>query len=399
MDERPASTLDYSSARPATLKRINMRRFLDELRKHGPSTRADLSRITGVAAPTSSNIIADLLTIGLLEETDARTAVKGRPGRVFRLATNTAFVIGGMIDVEECVFAPAGLDGIPRRGDAVTFATPNGYEALLEAIADAVDRVRAKAFGRCLGLGLSVPGLVEERFGRVAFSPNLHFTDGRTLGPDLMEMLGMEVVCTQEEHALCLAEQIVGEARTLNDFVALDITSGMGMGVVSGGRYVSGRDGFAGEIGHTTVEPNGQLCGCGNRGCLETVATDSSFLHAVRARLGTKVGLEEVASMVANGYLDVSKELDSTLSYIAIALATVVNIFNPQAIILHGKVLDLRSDSMESLMAMMSERALAPSSRDVQLLRSKGNKLHGALAGLLDQVFAAVGPKLAYGED
>jgi len=402
-DSSTSTTLEaplaHQSARPATLKRINMRRFLDELRRLGPSTRADLSRVTGVAAPTSSNIIADLLEIGFLEQTETRIAAKGRPGKVFRLAADSAYVIGGTIDVEECVLAPAGLDGIPRRDDNVRFETPQSYEGLLDAICDAVESLRAKAVGRCMGLGLSVPGLVDERLGKVAFSPNLHFTDDKSLGPDLALRLGIEVVCTQEEHALCLAEQIVGEAKTLSDFIALDLTSGMGMGVVSSGRYISGRDGFAGEIGHTTVEPNGQVCGCGNRGCLETVATDSSFLHAVRGRLGTKVGFDEVAAMVEQGYLDVSKELDSTLSYISIALATLVNLFNPEAIVLNGKVLDLRPDSLEVLSTRMSERALAPSMKRVRLLRSKGDKLQGALAGLLDQVFAAVGPKLAYGED
>jgi len=399
MDERQATTLDYSSARPSTLKRINMRRFLDELRRRGPSTRADLSRVTGVAAPTSSNIIADLLEIGFLEQIENRAAAKGRPGKVFRLASDSAYVIGGTIDVEECVLAPAGLDGVPRRDGQIRFGTPQSYGELIEAICNAVETIRTKAVGRCMGLGLSVPGLVDERLGKIAFSPNLHFTDGKSLGPDLYRRLEIEVVCTQEEHALCLAEQIVGEAKTLNDFIALDITSGMGMGVVSGGRYIAGRDGFAGEIGHTTVEPEGQICGCGNRGCLETVATDSSFLHAVRTRLGTKLALEEVAVMVGQGSLDVSKELDSTLGYIAIALATLVNIFNPEAIVLNGKVLDLRGDSLEVLTARMSERALGPSSKRVRLLRSKGDKLQGALAGLLDQVFAAVGPKLAYGED
>lgn len=382
---------DYSTARPATLKRVNMRRFLDELRRSGPSSRADLSRSTGVAAPTSSGIIADLLELGLLESADApeglsRSGAKGRPGKLFRLASDTAYVLGVTIGVEECVAVPAGLDGAPRPAMQVNFETPKTYEDLLLAIEAAIRAVEAP--GRCLGVGLSVPGLVEERSGRVAFSPNLQILNGRSIGPDLEARLDTKVVCTQEEHALCLAEWISGAGREFSDFIALDLSSGMGMGVVSGGRYVSGRDGFAGEIGHTTVEPDGPFCGCGNRGCLETLATDTAFLHAVRDRLGYLVTMDEAAN------LDVSSELDRVLSYLAIGLASLVNVFNPEAIILNGRLLDLRPGLLEDLQARVSARALAPSAADVRLFRAKGDKSFGALAGLLDRLFAEVGPRL-----
>src|SRR5687768_1501766 len=85
--------------RPATLKRINMRRFLEELRRRGPSTRADLTRAIGVTPPTSSSIIADLMETGFLEEAEIVVVSKGRPGKFFRLATESAYVIGIAIDV------------------------------------------------------------------------------------------------------------------------------------------------------------------------------------------------------------------------------------------------------------------------------------------------------------
>lgn len=396
IDQRLPTGLRYarSTPRPSTLKRINMRRFLDELRQRGPSTRAELTRATGVTPPTSSNIIADLLETGLLEESDGRAAAKGRPGKVFRLASASAFIVGATIDVEKCAVAPAGLDGKPKKAETLSFATPPSYEALLDALQNAVQALQDGRSGRCLGLGLSVPGLVEERLGRVAFSPNLQFTNGRSLGPDLEARLGVQVVCTQEEHALCLAEQNLGEAKRLSDFVVLDITSGMGMGVVCGGRYMSGRDGFAGEIGHTTVEPEGPLCGCGNHGCLETLATDKSFLAAVRTRLRTKISLDEVADLVRQGYVDVSQELDSALRYLSIGLASIVNIFNPEAVIIHGKILDLQEDVLPRLTEAMRSRALGPSSEHVQILHAHGAKQDGALAGLLDELFASIGPKL-----
>lgn len=373
-----------------------MRRFLDELRRRGPSTRADLTRAIGVTPPTSSNIIADLLETGLLEESDveAVSVSKGRPGKIFRLASTTAFVVAATIGITECVVAPAGLDGAPRYESANQFATPSDYDALLDLIVREFEALRESTSGRCLGLGLAVPGLVDERLGRVAFSPNLHFLDGRDLGPDLAARLGIEVVCTQEEHALCLAEQNLGQAQGLTDFAVVDFSSGVGMGAVSGGRYVSGKRGFAGEIGHTTVQPDGYPCGCGNRGCLETVASDVAFLAAVRSRLNEDLTIEEVKARMAAGELDVQEELEATLEFVSIGLATVVNVFNPEAVFLHGRMFSLTPEVLPTLYALVRARALRPSTEEVQLRLARGDKLYGAVTGLLDHVFAAIGPTL-----
>ncbi|MBN9501036.1 MAG: hypothetical protein BGO01_07405 [Armatimonadetes bacterium 55-13] len=384
-----------ATPRPATLKRINMRRFLEELRLRGPSTRAELTRATGVAPPTSSSIIADLLETGWLEAADSRVTPKGRPGRIFRLATSSAQVVGVLIQIERCFVAPAGLDGIPRKEDSVSFPTPRSYSELLATLAEHTQAFTRDPTRRCLGIGLGVPGLVDEASGRIALSPNLHFLDGQTLGPDLASLTDVQVTCTQEEHALCLAEQHLGKAKNLSDFAVLDVSAGMGMGVVSGGRYMSGRRGFAGEIGHVTVEPNGKLCGCGNRGCLETVATDSAFLNEVRARIQGDITIEEALSQSQKGQIDIRKDLDRTLDYLAIGIAAITNLFNPEAIFIHGRLLDFDEQAAKRLTEKAKERALPPSFDEVIIEKAQGNKLYGALAGLLDSVFATVGPRLS----
>ncbi len=111
-------------------------------------------------------------------------------------------------------------------------------------------------------------------------------TNGQCLGADLAERLGIECILVQEEHALCLAERCFGSARGLDDFAMLDISTGVGLGVMSRGRLLLGRSGFAGEIGHITVDIRGRRCGCGNRGCLETVACDSALAWQVSQKLG-----------------------------------------------------------------------------------------------------------------
>lgn len=380
--------------RPTTLKSINKRRFLEILRRRGPSTRAELTRASGVTPPTSSSIIADLMEAGFLERSISRSLDKGRRGTFFRLADSKAYVMGATIDVAHCTASLAGLDGVPRDDLRFSFATPPTYEALVQTLAAAYEELTAGVKAKCLGVGLSVPGLWDERNRQVAFSPNLHMLDGHSLEQDLSGQLEVNVVCTQEEHALCLSEQNRG-AESLANFAVVDFSYGVGMGAVINGRYVSGAHGYAGEVGHTTVEPNGLLCGCGNRGCLETVASDTALIRRLSARLGVLFDFEAVSVRWRDGDPVVRQEVDQVLDYIAIGLATVVNVLNPQVLFVNGSVFNLGEDVLEKLKGKIEARALKPSFKDVTVHCATGNKLHGALIGLLDRVFAEVGPVLS----
>ncbi len=386
---------DFQNPRPATLKSINKRRFLEELRVRGPSTRAELTRAIGVAPPTSSSIIADLMEAGFLEMGGGTQSLgKGRPGTFFRLASTTAFVIGATLDIAECQVMPSGLDGVPVEEAAISFATPKTYSGLISTLKESIQQIGKNATGKCLGVGLAVPGLLDNRKHRVSFSPNMHMLDGHDLGADLQADTPFRVVCTQEEHALCLSQQLRGATEGLADFAVVDFSSGVGMGVVSTGRYISGAHGYAGEVGHTTVEPNGILCGCGNRGCLETVASDRALLNAVGQRVGKAVTFDEISERWGAGDAAVQEEVDKALSYIAIGLATVVNLFNPRVIFVNGRIFTLGEDVLTKLNRLVEARALRPSFANVQLRTTTGDKMHGAIAGLLDNVFAEVGPRL-----
>ena len=97
-------------------------------------------------------------------------------------------------------------------------------------------------------------------------SPNLHLLDGQRLAADLSNEIGLQCIGLQESHALCVGERRYGAARGMNDFAMLDVSTGLGLGIVSGGHLLTGNSGMAGELGHITVVPDGQRCGCGNRG-------------------------------------------------------------------------------------------------------------------------------------
>jgi N-acetylglucosamine repressor len=344
-------------------------------------SRADLTRCTGISGPTVTRTVGDLLRARLLEEGDAKQPALGRPGKVLHLAHTTVAVLGVVVGVQHCSIVVAGLDGVLRSESAREFATPRTYAELLTTLAQHCQALTPPDAGTLLGVGVSIPGLLDNT-GRTRSSPNLHHTDGQRLGHDLAERLGVEVALVQESKALCLAEQAYGEAKGVRHFAMLDICDGMGIGVVHDGQLLTGHGGLAGELGHITVERNGRPCGCGNFGCLETVATDAALVHAVSTRLGRPVSLADMLT----GTVDPASDYETWLDYLAIALAAVINLFNPERLFVYGRCLDLRADAMSELHTRTQRRALTPSLADCVIIRARGNKQLGAVASIIQRL-------------
>ncbi len=373
-------------ARPALLRRMNERQVLAAIQARGPLSRAEIARHTGISGPTVTRAVAALLEGRLLEEGDFRAAALGRPGKVLRLASRTASVLGAVVGAKHCGVVAAGLDGRIDGACVRTFPTPPRYADLVRAFVRQARRLVAERHTPVLGLGISVPGLLNRRDGRSVFSPNVHQVDGRALGPDLGRELGLETATIQETHALCLAEQYYGAARGVADFALFDVSEGLGLGVVQGGRLLSGHSGLASEFGHVTVELNGRPCGCGNRGCLETVATDTALAAAVSRRLGQSLGIEELLPLLQSGEVRADEEIEHILQYLAVGLAGVINVFNPSKLFIYGRCLDAAPGLFERLVGLTRRRALAPSFADCEIIRARGNKRLGAVAGIIHRL-------------
>lgn len=378
--------------RPDLLRRLNERRVLDTFRSMGPCSRADLTRHTGISAPTVSRLVTVLLEAGVLEEYEVEESRVGRPSKQLRLALGTVQVLGVRLGVQETRLFAAGLDGVIDPRSYQAFATPMSYEGILEELAHGVQKLR-KRTRRTPGLGMSVPGLLNEDEGRVLFSPNLHQTDGRPLADDLGRLIGMDVSIIQESRALCLAERVHGGAKELRDFLIVDISEGVGVGIVMDGRVVLGRKGLAGEFGHMTVDPNGPACGCGNHGCLETLTSIKAITARATKAIGRSVTIAEVVSGARAGDPRTLQIVQDTLPWLAIGLATLINGFNPEAVFIHGPLAELDGVMLGKLTELTKQRALPASMQNCRLEWAKGSKEQGAVAAAIDRLLGK-GPLL-----
>lgn len=383
-----------TTLRPALVGKLNERQVLRLIQSRGPLSRAEVARESGLSPPTVSKAVASLIKSGLLEETDAPELMRGRPAPKLRLATESAQVLGIVIDAGHCEVVSAGIDGTLHK-DKYLVPSPATYPALLNFLEEGARRAMAKPGVRTLGLGVSLPGLVDYRKGCGVLSPNVPATNGHSPAADLAERLGVECTLLQESHALCLAERHYGLAKGLDDFALLDVGVGVGLGIMSGGRILKGRSGLAGEIGHiTAMAEGGRKCGCGNTGCLETVASDSALAWHASRKLGRTVNVDEVIELAKSGRVDLRKELHEVAGFVAVGVAAVINLFNPATVFIHTPLFDIDATLFDTVVTKARERALPPSFADCQIVQAKGSKQQGAVAGIIQHLTDSVAPEL-----
>jgi N-acetylglucosamine repressor len=379
---------------PALLRRINERRLLEYLQINGPSSRARLRAISGLTAPTVSKVVDSLLQQGLLEETDPPRPAMGRPGRLVRMASAAALVLGVLIDADHCTIVVAGLDGRIDDDRTRRIATPATYEALI-AVLDRECRTALDGLaGEPQGIGVVVDGLINDREQQIVCCANLHMLDRRNPARDLESRIGVRCRLLKGTSALCLSERAYSEVAGRDDFCVFDITTGIGLGIMSGGTLLAGHSGMAGEIGHVVVDPGGSLCGCGNRGCLETVATDAAIVRLVSAKVGNTLSQTDVRRLLDERPAEFAAEIEMVANRLALAASMAINILNPTRLMIHSRVFLVSDTRFAVVRTALDRLGLAASVADCRVERTRSSKEQAAIAGIIHEITQTWAPAL-----
>ena len=245
-----------------------------------------------------------------------------------------------------------------------------------------------------LRIGVSVSGTVDAATQEVLLSPNLHIMDGRRPGADIESELGIPARIVHETIATCLAEGVYGEARGIKNFVMIGTYSGFGLSAIVNGELLTGAHGMAGELGHVIVQPDGEVCGCGNRGCLETLSTDPVFVRRVNQRAGGKWTMEQIVDLAGAGRLNTTIDLHATLDGLATGVAAAINIFNPELIALCTRMFDVSPEAFDYLSQRVREKTLNPLAQRCKLIRVSGDTLCGGVAAAIHHVVESLGPRM-----
>ncbi|WP_372348003.1 ROK family protein [Streptomyces sp. KL116D] len=359
-------TAPLHRSRPGTpdtqqgMRRRNLSRVMYAVAAEGSLSRAAVAQHIGLTRAAVSTLVDELIRAGLLEELGPqRPGGVGRPGSALTVSGRGPAGLGAEVGVDHLAVCAVDLRGEVRaRAERRVGNRGRAPEPVLAELAALVRQVSAEAEAaglRPAGLAVAVPGLVARGTHTVVRAPNLDWH-----GTDVAALLPGDVPLTVDNEANfgALAELWLG-TESPADFLHVSAEIGIGAALVVDGRLLRGTRGFAGELGHVPVRPEGPACPCGGRGCLEQYAGEEAVLRAA----GVEPGADRVsllAERAAAGDTDTRRALRAAGTALGIALTGAVNLLDPRAVVLGGALSRLAPWLLPSLERELTRRTATP---------------------------------------
>lgn len=396
---------------PPSIKEINQLRILNLLRFNPGISRVELAGQTGLGKATVSNVVSELINEGVVYEdgTGPQAGPAGR--RPIRLRLNGEFqlAIGAELTGSECIAALTDLYAAPLR--FVRYPVPDtSVETCLDLLAQAVrELIAGEDITRLLGVGVGLPGPVDEAHRSVIQAENIGWVN-IPLAALLEERIARPVTVIKRTNAGALGEYWYGAGKFHQDLAYISVGLGIGSGLILGGVLYEGANGSAGEIGHLAVVPQGSRCKCGKQGCLETVASSPAIAQRAWQKLGqandsglllawTEGRLESITGRLV---IEAARQGDPLAvevvqeagRYLGVAIAHIVNLFNPSLVVIGGDVLELGDLFINSVKETMASQAFSIPLGCVQIVPSElGYQAAaiGAATVVIDRFFSYAG--------
>jgi predicted NBD/HSP70 family sugar kinase len=326
----------------ASLRRLNRGRVIEALRTHGLISRADIARRTGLSRSTVSSLVAELQSDGLIverEETGAAHGEQGgRPPIMLSFDASAGAAVGIDFGHSHVRVAVSDLSSNILAERAAPIDTDHAAHEGLDAALGLVGEALAEAGvdpSRVIGAGLGLPGPVERADGVIGSSAILPGWVGVAAGEEMRRRLDVPVSVDNDANLGALAELTHGAGQGATDLVYLKLSSGIGAGLILGGGLYRGAGGVAGELGHVLVDPEGAVCRCGNRGCLETAASTGALLDMLRRSHGD-LSVAAMLALARDGDLACRRVIADAGRVVGSAAAFVFNLLNPQRLVIGG---------------------------------------------------------------
>ena len=368
------------------VQRYNQTLILRLIRQRSPLSRYELAKLTKLSPTTVGNAVDELLAIGLLRETEGASS-GGRKPRLLELNAKGNLVIAvGFMGRQ---IALCNLQGQILEQQPLVFQSQDGPQMLEELSQQLKSLIDSHQRENILGIGISVPGLVDPSGGLVLLSTYLG-RESLPLTPRLEEDLGLPVMVENDGIALALGEKTFREALEKEEnFVYIHAGYGIGATVVLGGEIQRG-EGLAGEIGHMTIDWQGPQCSCGSRGCLEALISIPRLLAKYQQSTGKALTFAQFKEKVAGGDEKALEIVDFAGGVLGVGLVNVCNLLNPQLIVVGGELSLLGELLRQKLCQVISLNGL-PGTKDVQVQLAgphSGGELVGAASLVVEKMFA-----------
>lgn len=370
-----------------SLREANRARIVSAVQQRGSLTQVELAGVTGLSPATVSNIVKELTGAGVLHT--APSTRSGRRAQQVTLARSLGLVAGVHVGSRSLrvALADASLRTLAeqRMPLAPDHRADVGLQRVAGLVAEMVDSVDA-ARDELLAVGIGVPAPVDVRTGTISTVGMLRGWDGVRVHETLERELGVPVSVDNDANTGALAEARYGAGAGHGSVAYVRASHGVGGGLVLGGRLVHGRSGVAGEIGHVTIDENGPICRCGNRGCLETFVGAPVLLAMLGASHGP-LTLRDVIVRAQAGDAGCRRVLYDAGTHLGVALANLCNLVDPEVVVVGGELAEAGDVLLAPLRVALEQRTVPSTAGPVPVVPSalgQGAELRGALALALD---------------
>jgi predicted NBD/HSP70 family sugar kinase len=363
----------------SNLRESNRLRVLELLLRHPSRSRAELGRRLGLSRATVTTVLSELERAGMVSQQseelgeDRRKAI-GRPPLHVSLAPDAAYAVGldfGHRHVRAAVCDLGGTIVAQRWAQSDVDERPfESFDQARDLAAGALADAGVDA-ARVIGAGAGLPAPVDVVTGSVYAEGLLPGWAGIVPAAELQARLGMPVQVENDANAGAIGEHLFGAGRGVADMIYVRLAAGIGVGMILGGRPFRGAVGIAGEIGHTTAVPGGRLCRCGNRGCLETIASSVAIGELLERSGGEPASLPELLERLRAGDRRVARALGDAGAAVGVALTSMINLLNPSRLIIGGELSEAGDVLLNPIRAEIERSALPPAAASVRVVAAE----------------------------
>ncbi len=400
-----------NTADQTTVREKNLSSVLRLVHSQSPISRAQLAIATGLNKSTISSLIDELIAQNFVHEAGINSGAAGRPATKLEINPHAGLIVGVELGVDFVTVAVTDLLGNILWRYKEDADPAEGQDKMINQtllIVKEAMTVNKKKGGRFFGIGLSTPGTVDLKEGVLIFAPNLHWRNVpfRKIFSDYTKL---NIYIENDANAATIAEHLFGTARECRDFLFVFAGVGIGSGLFLNGNLYRGKNGYAGEIGHSPImaEPSPTVCHCGNRGCWETYANQYSIIQRVQARLEVKrssiipklmadqnavLSIPLIKQAADLGDAEAIESFTEAGHAMGKGFAGLINIFNPEKIILGGPLSLAGEYLLPAIRETIAHHSFLPEinqQAEVQLSSFRSDaSLIGAIAIVIDDVLS-----------
>ena len=402
---------NFPRAHVQLVNKFNKVKVLNAIREQGPISRSKVAGLTKISAPTASRIVNELISDQLVLELGVSPAVTsggGRPPLMVEFNAKNNYVIGIDIGTTHTIGILANLDAEVVSEIKIPTNVQAGMAPIMEQTRKVIlDLIRTSQIDRerlIRGIGIGVAGLIDRHRKILRFSPDFGWKEVQII-EELQTGIPYPIVFDNVTRVMAMGELCYGVGKNYHNFICINIGYGIGAGIVQDRKLILGTKGMAGEFGHITlVKQGGPKCNCGNTGCLESLASGNGIALSARNRMAKgessilndwtfsnpdKISAELVFRAAGEGDSLARKVFQEAAEYIGIGISSLINLFNPEAIVMGGGVSNAGEALFAPIRRTIQERALPQVAENVEILPAKfGDRatVIGAVALVLYEV-------------